>query len=373
MRVDFAIDFANPGDDAAIRQLLRREPMPGRIRVTYEREPEFRLGCEVGGEDCQVLVARRRDSGEIVGLASRSVRRVFVNGREQRLGYLGQLRIDARFRGRWLVSRGFSQLKGLHDGDPVAGYLACIVDGNREATGILVERRRRIFPEFHSVAECRTLAIGVKRTKPAVSGDVRISAPSGSELREVTCFLRMNGARRQFYPAWTEESLHRLSSLGLGIEDLRIARRGGEIVGVVGLWDQSAYKQTVVYGYSGWLKMAAPVYNLGAACLGRAALPRPGDQVRSAYLAVVSIADDEIAAFQALLREIYNLARSRGFDFLLAGFDSRDPLLPAASEYSHVMYPSRLYFVEWPDGGSSPAQSYEQLDGRPAYLDIATL
>ena len=103
--MQFSIQFATPADDAAIRQLLRREPMPGRIRVTYQREPEFRLGCEVTGEDCQVLVARRQDSDEIVGVASRSVRRVFVNGREQRVGYLGQLRIDPRFRGRWLVSR----------------------------------------------------------------------------------------------------------------------------------------------------------------------------------------------------------------------------------------------------------------------------
>jgi hypothetical protein len=368
-QMQLAIHFATPADDAAIRQLLRREPLPGRIRVTYQREPEFRLGCEVAGENCQVLVARLEDSGEIVGLASRSIRRVLVNGREQRLGYLGQLRIDPRFRGRWLVSRGFSQLKRLHDGDPLPGYLASIVDGNREATGILVERRRRIFPEFHAVAEGRTLAIGVRRAKPPVSADVEISTPAGSELQEVADFLRMNGSRRQFCPAWTEESLNRLSSLGLGMEDLRIARRGGGIVGVAGIWDQSAYKQTVVHGYSGWLKTAAPLYNLGAAWLGRAGLPRPGEKLHSAYLSPVSIAHDEIAVFRALLREVYNFARSRRLDYLLAGFDSRDPLLPAACEYSHVMYPSRLYFAEWPDGGCS----YGQLDGRPTYLDIANI
>jgi len=343
--------------------------MPGRIRVTYQREPEFRLGCEVMGDDCRVLVARREDSGEIVGLASRSVRRVFVNGREQRLGYLGQLRIDPRYRGRWLVSRGFSQLKQLHDSDPLPGYLASIVEGNREADGVLVDRRRRFFPEFHAVAECRTLAIDVRRSKSKVSGDVRITTPAIGELREVVDLLRTGGTGRQFYPAWTGENLTRLSSLGLGVDDLRIARRGGAIVGVAGLWDQSAYKQTVVHGYSGWLKAAAPLYNLGAAWMGRAALPRPGEKLRGAYLSPVRIAHDDLVVFHALLREVYNFARTRGFDYLLTGFDMRDPLLPAACEYSHVTYPSRLYFVEWPGGGGS----YGQLDGRPAYLDIATI
>jgi hypothetical protein len=369
MAMQLAIQLATPADDEAIRQLLRREPMPGRIRVTYRREPEFRLGCEVTGDDCQVLVARRQDNGEVVGVASRSVRRVFVNGREQRLGYLGQLRIDPRFRGRWLVSRGFAQLQELHQRDPLPGYLVSIVDGNREATGVLVERRRRIFPEFHAVAEYRTLAIGICRAKAAGSTGVEIASPRANELRQVADFLRANGPRRQFYPTWTEAGIARLSALGLGLDDLRIARRGGEIVGIAGLWDQSAYKQTVVHGYSGWLKTAAPLYNLGAACLGRATLPRPGEQLHNAYLSMVAVTGDDAAVFRALLRDLYNLAQARGFAYLLAGFDARDPLLEVASEYSHVVYPSRLYFAEWSDGG----RTYEQLDARPVYVDIATL
>jgi hypothetical protein len=363
------VNLATPADDAAIRELLRREPMPGRIRVAFEREPEFRLGCEVTGEDCQVLVARREDSAEVVGLACRSVRCVFINGRERRLGYLGQLRVDPRFRGRWLISRGFSELKQLHDRDPLPGYLASIVDGNSDATGVLVQNRRRFFPAFHAVADYCMLAIGINREKQTIRADVQISKPNLRELAEVAWFLQTNGSRRQFFPVWTVEGLDRLSSFGLGLEDLRIARRGGEIVGVVGLWDQSGYKQTIVHGYTGWLKAAAPLYNLGAPWLGRATLPRPGEKLRSAYASLICIANDEIAVFRALLRETYNLARTRRLGHLLIGLDSRDPLLPAAREYAHVVYPSRLYLAEWPDGG----RIYEQLDGRPAYVDIATL
>jgi hypothetical protein len=367
--MQLAVSLATPADDAAIRALLRREPMPGRIRITYQREPEFRLGCEVTGEDCQTLVARREDTAEVVGLASRSVRRVFINGREQRLGYLGQLRVDPRFRGRWLVSRGFAQLKQLHDRDPLPGYLASIVEGNGEATGVLVRNRRRIFPAFHAVANYRTFAIGVTRVRPAFHADVEISTPRVYELAEIVQFLRVHGTQRQFFAAWTEKSLARLFSFGFGLDDLRIARRAGEIVGVAGLWDQSAYKQTIIHGYSGWLKAAAPLYNLGAPWFGRAALPRPGETIRSAYVSLLCIAHDEIAVFRALLRELYNLAFNRRLGHLLVGLDSRDPLVPAAREYAHVVYSSRLYLAEWPDGEGI----YEQLDKRPAYLDIATL
>jgi hypothetical protein len=73
--------------------------------------------------------------------------------------------------------------------------------------------------------------------------------------------------------------------------------------------------------------------------------------------------------FSALLREIHNLAASRNFDYLLVGLDARDPLLPIARKYRHYAYNSRLYLASWSNGGSL----YEQLDHRPAYVDIATL
>src|SRR5687767_6306523 len=108
------VSFATPADDAGIRSLLRREPLPGRISLRLEREPGFSLGCDASGENVTVLVARDTITGEVAGVACRSEREVYVNGAPMRLGYLGQLRVDRRCQGRWLVSRGYSLMKELH-------------------------------------------------------------------------------------------------------------------------------------------------------------------------------------------------------------------------------------------------------------------
>jgi hypothetical protein len=367
--MELQIGLATPADDFAIRGLCRREPMPGNLVVTYEREPDFSLGCRVTGNEFQVLVARDAQNGEVAGVACRSTRNLIINGHPQRLGYLGQLRIDQRFRGRWLVSRGFSLLKQLHERDPVPAYLVSIVEGNREAEAILVHKARRSFPSFHPVADFCTLAISLGRTKSPVQGEVEISSAIPDQIAELARFLQAHGPQRQFFPEWSEGSLRELTSLGLRIEDILVARRKGEIVGIAGLWDQSAYKQTVVQGYARWLKAAAPVYNFSAHWTGRAALPRPGTKLRSAYVAFICIAADEARIFGGLLRELYNQARSRRFEYLLVGLDARDPFLSVAKKYAHVLYASRLYLAEWPDGG----HFHEQLDRRPAYVDIATL
>jgi hypothetical protein len=355
------VDRAAPADDEAIRGLLRRQPMPGRISLSFEREPNFALGCAVTGDHHDIVVARAGEGREVVGVAVRSTRRVFINGVEQRVGYLGQLRVDDRFRGRWLVSRGFSLLADIDRADPVPVYLASIVDGNDEATGVLVRRRRSSFPAFHEVTSYRTLALALRRSRRTAPGEEEIVAASPEQIPALIGFLRTHGRRRQLFPAWTEDAVRNFAPLGLSIDNIRVARRDGRVVGVIGLWDQSAYKQAVVRGYSGWLKPAG--------WLGGLIVPRIGAHVRSAYAAMICIANDDLAVFSCLLRHVCDLAAAARFEYLVLGLDVRDPLLAIARSYRHFSYPSRLYLASWCNRGPF----HEQLDQRPAYVDVATL
>ena len=353
------VEVATAADDGAIRALLRRQPLPGRVSLTFEREPCFATGCEITGDNPVVLVARS-DAGDVVGVATRSVRTVYVNGCATRIGYLGQLRVDSRFRGRWLVARGFAVLREQHHIDPVPAYLAAIVDGSREATGVLVRSRRAAFPVFHQIATYRTLAVSARRVKLARASGA-VTPASEDQLRELTVFLQTEGARKQLYPLWTIDALRRLAAFGLRIDDILIARRARAIVGVIAFWDQTAYKQSVVRSYSGWMKAAS--------WLGGGILPRVGDHVRSAYAALVAIQGDDRDVFDALVREACRIAAARDFAYLAVGFDERDPLLEVARALPHIAYPSRLYLASWPNGVSL----HEQLDQRPAYVDVATL
>jgi hypothetical protein len=369
-----AIELAGPTDDAEIRNLVGRQVTPGRIRLVMPREPEFARGCAVTGDDCRILIARSTDRQEIVGVACRSTRSVFINGSEQRIGYLSQLRVDERFRGRWLVSRGFARLAEMDREDPVPAYLVSIVDGNDAATGVLVRKRRPSFPVFREVARYRTLALPARRPKAPVKGEEEIVAGSDDQLREIADFLRTHGQRRQFFSVWTEHGLRSLDVLGLHASDIRIARRSGEIVGVIALWDQTAYKQAIVRGYTGWLKLVAPLAGLAGSWLPVPPLPQAGTEVRSAYASLVCIASDDTGLFDRMLRAVFNAACSRRFDYLLVGLDARDPLLPVVRQYPHVSYPSRLYLAAWPsESGSNGDFPHEPLNGAAAYVDIATL
>jgi hypothetical protein len=383
--MEFIFELATPADDLAIRRLLAENPVPGQITVTYEREPDYFWGCNVMGRFCQVLVARHQPSGEVAAVATRSTRPLFVNGQAEEVGYIGQLRVAERFRGRWIVSGGFRYFHHLHADGRVAGYITTIIEGHTEAQGILVDRARRHFPIYREVDRLCTLAIILKKPSPIfrLSSFVfrrlkahptpyalRTTLASPTDLPAIIAFLQQHGSAKQFFPAYTADDFGGSpTTLGFRSEDFVVARQQGEIVGVIGLWDQSSYKQTIVRAYSGTLQRFKPLYNGWLRLSGAQPLPPPGQAIHFAYASFICMAGNSPHLFGVLLQYVYNLAVARGYAYLMVGLSSHDPLLRVAQAYTHIPYYSRLYTVCWQDELSF----HEKLDQRIPYVEIATL
>lgn len=367
--MEFTYNLAGPEDDPALRQLMSRNPVPGHITLRYEREPNYFLGCGPMGHFWQVIVSRHRPTGQIAGLACRAVRPLFINGQAEAVGYLSQLRIDGPFRGRWIVSGGFRYIQQLHADGRVAGYISTIIEGSDEAVGILVRRPRPHFPPFREMARLWVLSLIVGRPRSLPDSLCEIRRGSTTELERIVAFLRRHGPAKQFFPAYTAADFGPDSSLTLGfaVEDFVLAWQGDRLVGVAGLWDQSAYKQTVVHAYRGRLAYLRPVYNIGLRLMGAQPLPAPGQKIRFAYASFICVAQNEPAIFGLLLQALYNLAAERGYAYLTVGLAEADPLLAVARRHRHIAYYSRLYSVGWDEAW------HNRLDGRLPYIEVASL
>lgn len=369
--MEFCFELASKADDTAIRRLLAANSVPGRIRVAFTREPNYFLGCGTMGRFCQVMVARHQPTGEVVGVGCRASRPVFVNGQVEEVGYLAQLRVDPRFRGRSLVSRGFRLVRELHGDGRVAGYITTITEENTEARGILVERARRHFPIYRELDRFSVLSFLLSGPKSIGQARYKIKQGPEVDLGRIVAFLQRYGAAKQFYSFYTEEDFRPESpaTLGFRVEDLAVAHNGGDIVGTMGLWDQSEYKQIIVTAYTGAMRWMRTWYNLGARIKGTQPLPSPGEPMRVAYGSFICMRDNDPGIFEILLRHLCNEAARRGYTCLIVGLSARDPLLSVAQRRPHIAYQTRLYTVCWEEERSF----HERLDNRIPYVETATL
>lgn len=351
-------------DGPRILDLLRRTPQQGLLTLRFERDPDFFLGAWVTCEEPDVWVAEQ--DAELQAVFNIGRRTVFVNGEPRQVRYAHDLRIDDRARGGLLLHRMFRRLREMLQ--PGEWMQTVILDGN-EASLSTVGSGRAGLPVYYPCGEITTSLLPVLQRRRAVSlPGVEIRRASAADLADLEAFVLREGARRQFFPCY------RLSRLldedryfcGLRPESFLLARRAGVLVGVMGDWDQSAFRKTRVLAYPGLLRWLRHGYNAHCALAGGLRLPPAGGCLRYRNVQCVLVQDDDADVFGALLDRL--LADNRDCDALVLGLFDIDPLQAALRQYRRRELRSRHFLVSY-DGDPRPA-----LDARlrPA-IEIARL
>ena len=373
-RLEGAVHFevASARHDAALRRLLRENPMPGQISLSLEREPDYFAAAAIEGSESKTIVALEGD--RVICAGSISARLRFINGAPMRIGYLGGLRVAACCSGQGsIIRRGFDYFRRLHDqgGPPI--YLTSIIADNLRARRLL-ESGLKGMPTYRFLTEFVTLVI---RLRPAGETRKRLRSLSSMVLqngRRIVCDTRPTEAvldllnrdyrQYQFAPAWSahEPRLQEFRS---------VCSQDGTPVACAAIWDQRAIKQTVVRGYANGLRWIRPLINLGAPILGRPSLPRVGEPVSHAFVSHMAVDMLQPHLAELLFLFLQGPAHRRGIDYLMIGFDARDPRLRHFRKvFRPREYVSRLYAVHWDDDGAKLAQG---LDDRALAPEVALL
>ena len=383
--VRFAL--ATPADDAAIRRLLRDNPMPGPISLTLEREPDYFSGANIGGARDQVIVAFEDD--RLVCMGRCTTRDSWVNGQLRRVGYLAELRLDARAYGRIdLVRDGYRFFHCLQETDPADVYYTSIAADNERARRLL-ERGLPGLPRYGHIGDLTTLLIATRRSwlqllprrnsSSAARSNRNASTTQSSEEKtgvcwnsataeELTTFLNDTGSQRHFPPAWTPVAIQDLAKHDLPLESFGVIRECGEIVAAAALWDQRRFRQIVVRAYAPALVCARPLINLAGAVLATPLLPKLGSVIPHAFLSPCATRPGYENVLPELVAAFISRAAACGADYLTLALPSGDSRLTSLQRrFRCRVYRSRLYRVTWP---GTPEFA---LDDRAVLPDVALL
>lgn len=344
---ELTYDHARPADDPDLRRLMRDNAMAGTISVAFAREPDFFAACAIEGEFA-VMVARTPE-GRPVAVFGRSVRERWLGGERRRVAYLSALRVDSAWRGRpAMFRRGFELVRAVHEADGSPPLFTSIIEDNAPARRLL-EAGLAGLPRYAPIGVLCTLALPTWRRRPA--GPTRPATEA--DVDGIVACLDRNLRRGDLAPAWTAADLRDpVRCRGLSIPDFVVAERGGEIAAVAALWEQSAYKQTVVASYSGGLGRVRGLLNVAAPLVGLPRLPPPGGQLAHAY--VSHLAGDDPDLVLAVLSAAHARAVGRDYAYVMTGFAEDHPLRGVVSRrFGAIEYRAVLYTVGF--DGAAPA------------------
>jgi hypothetical protein len=230
--VRFAV--ATRADDAAIRRLLRENPLRGAVTLTLEREPGYFQGTALAGGEDQTIVAFERD--RLLCMGRCTIREAWLNGRAQRVAYLAELRLDAAAQGRVDILRGgYRFFHELQRASPADFTFTSIATDNTRARRFL-ERGLPGLPRYEFLGGLTTLLISTRprRLFARPKQDV-LETTTADELAE---FFNRSASCYQLAPIWTPERILRLGTHGLAADSFGVVRTNGRIIAAGALWDQ---------------------------------------------------------------------------------------------------------------------------------------
>ena len=371
MRTSVEIGYAKPEEEGSLRQILRQSPMPGWVTLTYEREPNINWAGEVEGHKHQFGVARTGKNGPTVGFFGRSVRNVLLNQKVEQMGYLSQLRFDPSFRYRLSALRkGYAFWRDhIRKADELPYDLTSILVDNEPARRLL-ESDAPGFPVYLPWKQYSTIIIRSSRRKSL--GQALVKRSNLETLPKIISFIQSTYKDYALAPYVSEEDVNSdVRTRGLSPSDFLYFEEGGEILGCLGLWNQNAFKQSIVQGYRPPLGIFRSAVNMVGPLFGWPRLPTVGQPIDQAFLAFCAIKNGlEKEILPSLISAAREEAGRLGLTVVLGGWVEGEAALSIVRDTFMTMeYKSILYFVHWPE---DKIESVLPSQGK-IHVELATL
>ncbi len=226
--------LATDADNAALLDLFGEVPMRGELVLATKRSPDFFSLYRMQKVDPVVYVGDT-DTG-IMGMCTALIRDGWLDGRVQKVGYLGDLRV------RFDRSRAFARFFGdyfeaLCERTGCSQYYTSLLASNRAAVNALTKKRAKRGKQPHYELLRPFTTVSVQLTwKPKRTTNVPVTSATANDLPAITGLLHDDHRQRPFGYRFDDGELeHRLSHWpGFSLDDVLVAKdSSGAVTGVL--------------------------------------------------------------------------------------------------------------------------------------------
>lgn len=342
---------ATPDDNPALQALFGVPQPSSGLMMAFERAPDYFASAAVMYHQPELLVVTRRQDNKLAAAVNMGVRRMYLNGQPEMLRYGADMRIDPDFQGgRVLLYVNRAVKDVIRD----SWYLSVILEDNQRSRGSL-EGGRAGLPDYRLVGRITTYTVTRCHTRPQKLLPA-VRRATVDDIEAMNRFVASMANQYQFLPCYDFNGLLTGDPFfqGLSIDDFLVIAEDEGIRGLVGVWNQKAFKQTRVVKYSRTLSLLRPFWNLWSAWFGGIHLPSRGQAFD--YLALHSPLTrvDDLTGFEALLRAAWKLTRERGSRAMTLTLADTDPRQPVMAGFRSLPMRANQYTVAF-DQDAQPA------------------
>jgi hypothetical protein len=365
----FRIFQASSSDEERLKILYSEKSRDGSVQINLDRSPGFFDALQVEGYENGVFAVEDTESGILAGAGIRNIRKCYINGEVQKIGYLSGLRVAENYRKSRAMAMIFIRLRELYMQGECAGYLCSVFNSNKTAIQGLTSGKAGM-PVFRLVGTFNTFVFKPSLIKTRFEKDVQIRQANNTDIEELCRFINTEGSKHQYFPYLTPADINQTQGLlkNLNISDIFIATRNNEITGCLALWDQTAFRRWKVEGYSNSMKILRPIINFLFYFIGLPRMPKSQTVFNYRLLSLVCIRNNDRNIFAALYNEaIRNIPKNKKV-LISAGFFEKDVLIKSLPRLK-LSFKSSIFIGNWKETQSE----IDKIDNRNPYVEAGSL
>lgn len=360
--------LAESTDRALLSALQQVDTMKGWIQIGHETDPAILVGGNPANPYLQTIIGTR--NGRPAGMACRTVYDRYVNGHVAPVGYLSGLRSFPDARKGFGLARGYAFARKLHQDGRCRYYLSTIMEDNGYAQDMLTGGRAGL-PSYRFLERYVTCVFHLPRRPKSgfQCGPIEVRR-GGISREELNRFYQELGPKQQFFPVFSKSQWKIGHLANLHPDDFYLAYRDGQLIAAAARWDRRREKRTILRSYIPWLRTVRPLANIALGIAGHHPLPEAGHELSVFYLSYLRVEENDPCICRSLLNAAFHDPANHDFQFFIAGFPSRDPLLEAVRWFPVTRLHSRIYLVYWPEDADAADAIGDNL---PVHLEAALL
>lgn len=362
----YAIRSACADDDAGILSLVGAPQPSTGLTLGFERAPSYFLSAAVSHQAPDILVATRRDDGDLAAVVNVGARQVYVNGEPRSVRFGSDMRISPQHQGGRLLLYFNRAMRERLGGN--GWYQTVILTENARSRATFDQGGRAGIPFYFP--QQRVITYTLTGAPPMPASDCLVREATAADVSAMNDFVRKMALHYQFLPVYDVAGVLRGDAYfrGLAIGDFLLVERDGVICALGALWQQKPFKQTRVTGYRPLLALLRPLYNLWAGWRGGLLLPPPGGLLDYTMAHSPLAAPDDLPAYEQLLHALWRRLKVRGGQALCLSLADNDPRRAVLRGFRHYAITGTHYLATY-----NPACLPELDASRIAYFECGRL
>lgn len=365
----FKFEIAGEEYSSHILRVLEEEEFKGGISILYTRRPNAVLSLKKEGEEVLVVICRDRETDDFIGFGACAINRLYVEGREVKVGYIFALRMAREHRKKYprLLPSAYEYIGDILRDKGVEHVYTTILSDNKDVQNMF-EKKRKSMPDYNYAGGYNVHCIRTNLPEKGASGDFELSQACEADVEYMLQLFREQGGLYDLYPAISREDLYGETEFPLKYNDFYVLKdkSSGKLLACGAPWDQSGYKQHIVIGYKGRYKAFRAISPLFKA-LGIPKMPKPGTTLKYYTVAFYAAREDGGKYIETLVRGISRIKKN--YDYFIMGASAGSTADVVLRAISPIVYSSRVYTVDWEKRSADKLE----VDRKQIYLECARL